>query len=95
MTNQNVEESMGALLKDFDVKRIKAGDILDGEVIDVNDKEVTVNINYAFDGVIEKAELTNTDKDPREVVNKGINLKYMFYHLMMEKDMFSYQEIRL
>ena len=75
MTNQNIEESMGALLQEFDVKRIKSGDILDGEVIDVNDKEVTVNINYAFDGVIEKAELTNIDKDPREVVQQGDKLK--------------------
>ena len=75
MTNQNLEGTMGDLLKDFDVKRIKTGDILDGEVIDVNDKEVSVNINYAFDGVIEKSELTNMDKDPREVVNKGDKIK--------------------
>ena len=71
MTNQNLEETMGDLLKDFDVKRIRTGDILDGEIIDVNDKEVMVNINYAFDGMISKEDLTNTDKDPREVVNKG------------------------
>ncbi|MBQ6819962.1 MAG: 30S ribosomal protein S1 [Clostridium sp.] len=75
MDNQNFEDTMGNLLKDFDVKRIRTGDILDGEVIDVNDKEVMVNINYAFDGVIEKSELTNIDKDPREVVNKGDKLK--------------------
>ena len=75
MENQNLEGTMGDLLKDFDVKRIKTGDILDGEVIDVNDKEVTVNINYAFDGVIERNEVTNMDKDPREVVNKGDKLK--------------------
>ncbi|MDV4149995.1 30S ribosomal protein S1 [Clostridium sp. AL.422] len=75
MDNQNLEGTMGDLLKDFDVKRIRTGDILDGEVIDVNDKEVTVNINYAFDGVIEKNELTNMDKDPREVVNSGDKIK--------------------
>lgn len=75
MTNQNIEESMGALLEDFDVKRIKSGDILDGEVIDVSDKEVTVNINYAFDGIIEKAELTSIDKDPRDVVKAGDKIK--------------------
>lgn len=75
MTNQNLEETMGDLLKDFDVKRIRTGDILDGEIIDVNDKEVMVNINYAFDGMISKEELTNTDKDPREVVNKGDKIK--------------------
>ena len=75
MINQNLEETMGDLLKDFDVKRISTGDILDGEVIDVNDKEVMVNINYAFDGLIEKNELTNMDKDPREVVEKGDKIK--------------------
>ena len=75
MENQNLEGTMGELLKDFDVKRIRTGDILEGEVIDVNDKEVTVNINYAFDGVIERNEVTNMDKDPREVVNKGDKLK--------------------
>ena len=43
------ENSMGDLLKDFDVKKINSGDILKGQIIDVNDKEATVNINYAFD----------------------------------------------
>lgn len=75
MTNQNLEGTMEDLLKDFDVKRIRTGDILDGEVIDVNDKEVMVNINYAFDGMILKEDLTNTDKDPREVVSKGDKIK--------------------
>ncbi|WP_291648711.1 30S ribosomal protein S1 [Clostridium sp.] len=75
MTNQNLEETMGDLLKDFDVKRIRTGDILDGEIIDVNDKEVMVNINYAFDGMISKEDLTSTDKDPREVVSKGDKIK--------------------
>lgn len=75
MENQNLEGTMGDLLKDFDVKRIRTGDILEGEVIDVNDKEVMVNINYAFDGVIEKNELTNMDKDPREVVKVGDKIK--------------------
>ncbi|MFU7517007.1 30S ribosomal protein S1 [Clostridium sp. HCS.1] len=75
MDNQNLEGTMGDLLKEFDVKRIRTGDILDGEVIDVNDKEVMVNINYAFDGVIEKNELTNIDKDPREVVSIGDKIK--------------------
>ena len=58
------ENSMGDLLRDFDVKRISSGDILRGQVIDVNDKEVTVNINYAFDTVYET-------KEYYEVVNKG------------------------
>ncbi|CDG02600.1 Putative Ribosomal protein S1 [Clostridium chauvoei JF4335] len=62
---------MKELLNDFDVKRINKGDILEGKVIDVNDKEVTVNINYAFDGVISKEELTTTSENPCDVVKSG------------------------
>ena len=71
MSEELREESMKDLLKDFDVKRIKSGDILKGKVIDVNDKEVAVNIDYAFDGVITREELTNDDRSPLEVVQKG------------------------
>lgn len=65
------ENSMGDLLKEFDVKRINSGDILKGQVIDVNEKEVAVNINYAFDGVITKEELVVGDVSPLEVVKPG------------------------
>ena len=65
------ENSMGDLLKEFDVKKINSGDILKGQVIDVNEKEVTVNINYAFDGVITKEELVIGDVSPLEVVKPG------------------------
>ena len=65
------ENSMGDLLKEFDVKRINSGDILKGQVIDVNEKEVTVNINYAFDGVIAKEELVIGDISPVDVVKPG------------------------
>ena len=65
------ENSMGDLLKEFDVKKINSGDILKGQIIDVNEKEVTVNINYAFDGVITKEELVIGDVSPLEVVKPG------------------------
>lgn len=65
------ELSMGDLLNEFDVKRINTGDILNGEVIEVSDKEVSVNINYAFDGVISREELTATGENPLDVVAKG------------------------
>lgn len=68
MTNE--VNSMEELLKDYDVKRIKKGEILKGRVIDVNDKEVTVNIDYAFDGVITREELTHDDRNPMDVVKK-------------------------
>ncbi|AYE34806.1 30S ribosomal protein S1 [Clostridium septicum] len=75
MINEANENSMKDLLNDFDVKRINKGDILEGRVIDVNDKEVTVNINYAFDGIISKEELTATFENPCDIVKQGDNIK--------------------
>lgn len=69
MENETMN-SMSELLGNYDVKRISTGDILKGKVIDVNDKEVSVNINYAFDGVITREELTTEDLNPLDVVKK-------------------------
>lgn len=71
MANEEKLSSMDELLKDYDVKRLNRGDILKGTVIEVNDKEVFVNINYAFDGLIIKEEVSIDEKDPREVVAVG------------------------
>lgn len=69
MENETMN-SMSELLSNYDVKRISTGDILKGKVIDVNDKEVSVNINYAFDGIITREELTTEDLNPLDVVKK-------------------------
>ena len=46
MNSEKREEStMDELLKDFDVKRIKSGDILKGIVIDADEKEVRIDVN--------------------------------------------------
>ena len=66
MNEENI--TMEELLKNYDVKRIYEGDILKGKIIEVTDKEVTVNIGYAFDGVIPKEELTYEDLNPLDVV---------------------------
>ena len=71
MANEEILNSMDELLKDYDVKKLNRGDILKGTVIDVNDKEVSVNINYAFDGLISKEEVSSDEKDPRDVVAIG------------------------
>lgn len=71
---ENETNSMSELLAEYDVKRIKSGEILKGKVIEVNDKEVMVNINYAFDGMITREELTNDDLNPVEVVKPGDEL---------------------
>jgi len=70
MSNEETMSSMDELLNDYDVKKLNRGDILKGKVIDVNDKEVSVNVNYAFDGLISKEELSADGKDPRDVVSK-------------------------
>lgn len=72
MTNEN---TMGQLLDSYDVKRINKGDILNGRVIDVNDKEVTVDIKYAFDGIISREELTAENKNPLDVVKPDDEFK--------------------
>lgn len=69
--NEMQEVSMNDLLSEFDVKRINKGDILSGEVIDVSEKQVSVNINYAFDGIITREELTAIGENPLDVVAPG------------------------
>ena len=71
MANEETLMSMDELLKDYDVKKLNNGDILKGTVIEVNDKEVSVNINYAFDGLIRKEEVSSDEADPREVLSAG------------------------
>lgn len=68
MTNEN---NMSQLLESYDVKRINKGDILKGKVIDVNDKQVTVDIKYAFDGIITREEFANNDENPVDLVKPG------------------------
>lgn len=69
------EGTMKDFMDQYDVKRLNRGEILDGVVIDVNDKEVSVNINYAFDGIITKEELTFDGKNPLDVVKTGDEIK--------------------
>lgn len=71
MANEENITSMKDLLKDYDVKRLNRGDIINGKVIEVNDKEASVNINYAFDGIITKEEISVDEKDPRDVLREG------------------------
>lgn len=51
------------------MKRINKGQILKGKVLEVNEKEAVVNINYAFDGLIAKEEVSIDDKNPMDVLS--------------------------
>lgn len=92
MSNEDMEMSMSELLNNYDVKRLREGDILKGKVIDVNDKEVSVNINYAFDGLITKEELSVDEKDPKEVVNKDDEI---YVYVLSPNDGEGYVELSL
>lgn len=71
MFNEEKEVSMRDFLNDYDVKKLNRGDILNGTVIEVSDKDISVNINYAFDGLILKEEASIDNVDPRDIVNIG------------------------
>lgn len=75
MSNEEQEVSMKDFLESYDVKKISSGQILNGTVIEVTDKDASVNINYAFDGLISKAEISVDDKDPRDVLKPGDSIK--------------------
>jgi len=92
MSNEEVESNMSELLKQYDVKRLNRGDVLRGKVIDVNDKEVSVNIDYAFDGLIAKEELSIDGKDPREVVSKDDEI---YVYVLSPNDGEGYVELSL
>lgn len=67
--SENIKDNiMNEFLNGYDVKRISTGEILKGRVIEVNDKEAIVNINYAFDGLITKEEISLDDKNPSDVL---------------------------
>ncbi|MEW8955652.1 30S ribosomal protein S1 [Clostridium sp.] len=65
MTN---EMSMEELLKDYDLKSLREGEIVKGKILSVTSKEVIVNINYMKDGIIPKSEYVyNEEEDLQEV----------------------------
>lgn len=48
---------MEEVLKDYGTERVRVGEVLKGEIISVNDKEIAVNVGYRADGIVPVAEL--------------------------------------
>ncbi|HCW53694.1 MAG TPA: 30S ribosomal protein S1 [Clostridium sp.] len=92
MANEENVVGMEELLKDYDVKRLNRGDIIKGKVIEVNDKEASVNINYAFDGIISKEEISVDERDPRDVLQSGDEISV---YIMSPNDGDGYVELSL
>lgn len=70
MENFDNNEMMEAIESSF--KRIRRGEVVEGEVLFVNENEVMVNIGYRSDGIISKEEISNeADVDPQELFKPG------------------------
>lgn len=71
LKEENKDCSMSEFLQDYDVKRLTSGQIIKGKVMEVNDKQATINIDYAYDGIISKEDISLDEKDPRDVLHIG------------------------
>ena len=54
----------------IDVKQIRTGEIVEGEVIDVKPDQIVLNIGYKYDGIITDKEYSNEPVDLTSVVSK-------------------------
>ena len=54
----------------IDVKQIRTGEIVEGEVIDVKPDSIVLNIGYKYDGIITDKEYSNEPVDLTTVVKK-------------------------
>ena len=61
MSTETSKNQMDEMMDEIDksMKNIQSGDIVEGEIISVNDKEVLVNIGYIADGIVTANELAN------------------------------------
>lgn len=70
MENFDNNEMMEAIENSF--KRIRRGEVVEGEVLFVNENEVMVNIGYRSDGIISKEELSkNPEVKPEDLFKPG------------------------
>jgi 4-hydroxy-3-methylbut-2-enyl diphosphate reductase len=53
------------------VVRLKKGQVVTGNIVQITDEDVCVNIGYKSDGIIQKNELSMSDINPKDVYNIG------------------------
>lgn len=74
MEDMNKNEMMEAIESSF--TKIKRGDILKGTVLYVNESEITVNINYRADGIINKDEVSDDPNvNPSDLFKAGDDIE--------------------
>ena len=66
------QKTMNELMEDYGVLRIRAGEIIKGEVISVSPEAISVNLNYKSDGILTRDEYSyDFVEDLTKVVNEG------------------------
>ncbi|MCD5410302.1 MAG: 30S ribosomal protein S1 [Clostridiales bacterium] len=68
------EEGMMNIMEEIEksLVQLHQGDIVNGKVISVTDKEIMVNVSYKSDGIIPRNEISNDDYIvPSEIVSEG------------------------
>lgn len=74
MTNDNSNyESMESMMDEIEksMKVLRRGDIVEGTIISVNEKEVLVNVGSSSDGIVSLEELDDDVVNPLEIYNEG------------------------
>lgn len=74
----DIVQKKGGYKMEFDVKKVEVGSIVEGEVVQVNDNDILVDIGYMTEGVIYLNELSMKDiKKASEIVSVGDKIKVM------------------
>lgn len=70
--SENSNFTMDDLMENFEVSKIRTGDVITGTVISVSQDSISVNLNYKSDGILTREEYSNTEiSDLRDVVKEG------------------------
>ncbi len=69
MTEEKMEDFMDEV--ENSVSSIKKGDVVEGTVLSVDDKEAILDINYSSEGILERKELSNKNESPLNVLKIG------------------------
>ncbi len=70
--SENSNYTMNELMENYNVSKIRTGDIVTGTVISVNEDFISVNLNYKSDGILSREEYSNADiTDLSQVIKEG------------------------
>ncbi len=65
------EESMSALVKEFDMNRLHAGDVVEGTIVSVQSDAILVDVGVKTEGIISHREVERMSKEDLEALKPG------------------------